>query len=91
MPSSTKWKVVPPGRSQGSRFSCVTTKTGVWNGSSSGHACSPRSKRALAHRAHAGALERLPDDVVVAPFLDVLAELQAARRRTALTAAGVIA
>src|SRR6478672_1413060 len=27
MPSSTKWKVVPPGRSQGSRFSCVTTKT----------------------------------------------------------------
>jgi hypothetical protein len=36
MPSLTKWKVVPPGRSQGSRFSCVTTKTGVWNGASSG-------------------------------------------------------
>src|SRR4029079_10865344 len=25
MPSLTKWKMVPPGRSQGSRFSCVTT------------------------------------------------------------------
>ena len=47
MPSLTKWKVVPPGRSQGSRFSCVTTKTGVWNGASSGHACSPRSNMRL--------------------------------------------
>ena len=35
MSSSTKWKVVPPGRFQASRFSCVTTKTGVWKGASS--------------------------------------------------------
>jgi hypothetical protein len=47
MPSLTKWKVVPPGRSQGSRFSCVTTKTGVWKGASSGHACSPASNMRL--------------------------------------------
>ena len=47
MPSLTKWKVVPPGRSQGSRFSWVTTKTGVWNGASSGHAFSPASNMRL--------------------------------------------
>ena len=47
MPLLTKWKVVPPGRSQGSRFSCVTTKTGVWNGASSGHICSPASNMRL--------------------------------------------
>src|SRR6266700_4203109 len=47
MPSLTKWKVVSPGRSQGSRFSCVTTKTGVWNGAFSGHACAPASNMRL--------------------------------------------
>src|SRR2546423_8081371 len=33
-------------------------------------------EHALAHNARAGALERLPRDVVVAPFLAALAELQ---------------
>jgi hypothetical protein len=33
-------------------------------------------EHALAHHARAGALERLPHDVVVAPFLAALAELQ---------------
>jgi hypothetical protein len=33
-------------------------------------------EHALAHHARAGALERLPRDVVVAPFLAALAELQ---------------
>ncbi len=47
MPSLTKLKVVPPGRSQGSRFSCVTTKTGVWNGASSGQVASPASNMRL--------------------------------------------
>ena len=47
MPSLTKWKVVPPGRSHGSRLVWVTTKTGVWNGASSGQACSPRSNMRL--------------------------------------------
>jgi hypothetical protein len=47
MPSLTKWKVVPPGRSHGSRLVCVTTKTGVWKGASSAHACSPASNMRL--------------------------------------------
>ncbi len=47
MPSLTKWKVVLPGRSQGSRSSCVATKTGVWNGASSGHIRSPASNMRL--------------------------------------------
>jgi flagellin-like hook-associated protein FlgL len=42
-PSLTKWNVVPPGRTQGSRFACVNTNTGVWNGASSGQATSPWS------------------------------------------------
>src|SRR5205085_11036532 len=33
-------------------------------------------EHALAHHARAGALERLPRDVIVAPFLAALAELQ---------------
>jgi hypothetical protein len=47
MPWLTKWKMVSPGGSQGSRFSCVTTNTGVWNGASSGQACSPASNMRL--------------------------------------------
>src|SRR6185437_2668065 len=37
-------------------------------------------EHALTHHAGAGALERLPDDVVVAPFLATLAELQVVRK-----------
>jgi hypothetical protein len=50
-------------------------------------------EHALAHHARAGALERLPRDVGVAPFLAArpAAAVRPARRRTALTAAGVIA
>jgi hypothetical protein len=35
-----------------------------------------RLEHALAHHAGAGALERLPRDVVVAPFLAALTQLQ---------------
>ena len=51
-------------------------------------------EHALAHHARAGALKRLPHDVGVAPFLaarPAAAVRRPARRRTALTAAGVIA
>ena len=37
MPSVTKWNVVPPSISNGSRAWCVNTKTGVWYGGSSPH------------------------------------------------------
>ena len=37
MPSVTKWNVVPPSISSGSRGWCVITKTGVWKGGSSPH------------------------------------------------------
>ena len=37
MPPVTKWKVVPPAISMGSRAWCVRTNTGVWNGGSSPH------------------------------------------------------
>ena len=47
MPSLTKWNVVPPGRSHGSRSVWVTTNTGVWNGASSGHIASPPSNMRL--------------------------------------------
>src|SRR5689334_10244558 len=75
MPSLTKWKVVPPARFHGSRFSCVTTNTGVWNG-----VLRPRMlaclEHALAHHARAGTLERLARDIVVTALLATLAELQ---------------
>src|SRR4051794_32748234 len=73
MPSLTKWKVVPPGRSQGSRFSCVTTKTGVWNGASSGHICSPASNIRLPMTL-APVRSNVSRDVVVAPFLAARAQ-----------------
>src|SRR4051812_41228320 len=76
MPSLTKRKVVPPGRSQGSRFSCVTTKTGVWNGASGGHDGSPRSNMRLPITLAPVRWNVSPQDVVVAPFLAALAELQ---------------
>ena len=76
MPSSTKWKVVPPGRSQGSALLvCHDEDRRV-------ERCLLRPRllagfeHALAHHARAGALERLPHDVVVAPFLAALAELE---------------
>ena len=48
MPSVTKWNVVPPSISSGSRSRCARTKTGAWYGGSSPH--QPRQSRSHSPR-----------------------------------------
>src|SRR6478752_4190567 len=75
-PSLTKWKTVPPGRDQGSRTCEVRTKTGVWNGASSGQNCSPPSNMRLPRIVAPGAGVRLLEKLVVRSRLTAVAEVQ---------------
>ena len=75
MPSLTKWKIVPPAAPRVTLLVRHDEHRRVER-----RLLRPRMlagvEHSLAHHARAGALERLPDDVVVAPLFAALAELQ---------------